>query len=76
MRLKVIKSFRKSIICNRLKKNGSSDALDFLSIVVYLFLDEVQELIGELDAEFDSATGPRAYPRTLVICVIMFAISK
>lgn len=76
MRLKVIKSFRKPIICNRLKKNGSTDALDFLSIVMYLFLDEVQELIAELDSEFNSKTGPRAYPRTLIIGVIMFAISK
>ena len=76
MRLKVIKSFRKSIICNRLEKNGSKDALDFLSIVMYLFLDEVQELIGELDSKFNSTTGPRAYPRTLVIGVIMFAITK
>ena len=76
MRLKVINSFRKLIICNGLKKKGSSDVLDFLSIVVYLFLDEVQELVVELDSEFNSTTGPSAYPRTLVIGVIMFAISK
>ena len=37
MGLKMIKSFRKSIISNRLKKNGSKDAMEFLSIVTYLF---------------------------------------
>ena len=40
------------------------------------FLDEVQDLIAELDSEINSNTGPRAYPRTLVIGVIMFAIEK
>ena len=47
-----------------------------MSIVEYLFLNEVQELIGELDSKFDSAYGPRAYPRTLVIGVLMFALNK
>ena len=74
MGMKIIKSFRKAIICNRLRKNGSSNAMDFLSIVMYLFLDEVQELIDELDSEFTSKRGRRAYPRTLVIGVLMFAI--
>ena len=76
MAVKEIKSFRWSIISNRLKKYGSRTALDFLSIVWYLFLDPVQELIAELDAEFDSKYGPNAYPRTLVIGVLMFAISQ
>ena len=31
----------------------------FLSIVEYLFLNEVQELIGELDSKFDSEHGSR-----------------
>lgn len=70
----MIKSFRKSIISNRLKKNGSKDAMEFLSIVTYLFLDEVQELIAELDSEFNSKLGAPAYPRTLVIGVLMFAM--
>ena len=74
MGIKIIKSFRKSIISNRLKKNGSKDAREFLSIVTYLFLDEVQELIAELDSEFNSKLGAPAYPRTLVIGVLMFAI--
>ena len=77
MGIKVIKSFRKSIIFNRLKKCGSRDALVLLSIVRYLFLNPVQELIAKLDAEFSSKkNGPRAYPQTLVIAVLMFAISK
>ena len=76
MAIKVIKSFRWSIISNRLKKYGSREAWDLLSIVWYLFLDPVQELIAELDAEFDSKYGPKAYPRTLVIGVLMFAISQ
>lgn len=76
MALKVIKSFRLPIIRNRLKKVGSRDAWSFLSIVEYLFLNEVQELIGELDSKFDSTNGPRAYPRTLVIGVLMYALNK
>ena len=60
MGIKIIKSFRKSIISNRLKKNGSKDAREFLSIVTYLFLDEVQELIAELDSEFNSKLGATA----------------
>ena len=60
MGIKVIKSFRKSIIFNRLKKCGSRDALVLLSIVSYLFLNPVQELIAKLDAEFSSKNGPRA----------------
>ena len=76
MAIKEIKSFRWSIISNRLKKYGSRTALDFLSIVEYLFLGPVQELIAELDAEFDSKYGPKAYPRTLIIGVLMFAISQ
>ena len=76
MALKVIKSFRLPIIRNRLKKVGSRDAWSFLSIVEYLFLNEVQELIGELDSKFDSTYGPRAYPRTLVIGVLMYALNK
>lgn len=47
-----------------------------MSIVEYLFLNEVQELIRELDSKFDSTCGPRAYPRTLVIGVLMYALNK
>ena len=54
MATKIIKSFRLSIIRNRLMKNGSESAMEFLSIIVYLFMDEVQELIHELDLKFDS----------------------
>lgn len=74
MATKIIKSFRLSIIKNRLMKNGSKRAMEFLSIIVYLFIDEVQELIHELDSKFKSKRGPKAYPRTLVIGVLMFAL--
>ena len=76
MALKVIKSFRLPIIRNRLKKVGSMDAWSLLRIDEYLFLNEVQELIGELDSKFDSPYVSRAYPRTLVIGVIMYALNK
>ena len=74
MATKIIKSFRLSIIRNRLMKNGSKKAMEFLSIITYLFMDEVQKLIHELDSKFDSKRGPKAYPRTLVISVLMFAL--
>ena len=74
MATKIIKSFRLSIIKNRLIINGSEYAMEFLSIIVYLFMDEVQELIHELDLKFNSKRGPKAYPRTLVLGVLMFAL--
>ena len=49
MAIKIIKSFRLSIIRNRLIKNGSANAMEFLSIISYLFMEEVQDLIHELD---------------------------
>ncbi len=55
-------------------KIRSDEAMTFLSIISYLFLDEVQELIHELDAKFNSKRGRKAYPRTLVIRVLMFAL--
>lgn len=74
MSIKEIKSFRFPIIRNRLMKIRSDEAMTFLSIISYLFLDEVQELIHELDAKFNSKRGRKAYPRTLVIRVLMFAL--
>jgi len=74
MATKIIKSFRLSIIRNRLMKNGSNNAMEFLSIIIYLFMDEVQELIHELDSKFNSKRGPKAYPRTLLIGVLMYAL--
>ena len=74
MAIKIIKSFKLSIIRNRLIKNGSANAMEFLSIISYLFMEEVQDLIHELDLKFNSKRGPKAYPRTLVIGVLMFAL--
>ena len=68
-RLKIIKSFRLSIISNRLKKKCSESSLLLLSIAEYLFSDPIQEIIAVLDSEFDNPRGPRAYPRTLIIRV-------
>ena len=48
--------------------------MEFLSIISYLFMEEVQDLIHELDLKFNSKRGPKAYPRTLVIGVLMFAL--
>lgn len=76
VRLKIIKSFRLSIISNRLKKISKESALFLLSIAEYLFSDEIQELIAVLDSEFDKPRGPRAYPRTLIIGVLMFCLYK
>ena len=76
VRLKIIKSFRLPIIKNRLKKISSKSALLMLSIAEYLFSDEIQELIAVLDSEFNNPKGPRAYPRTLIIGVLMFCLYK
>lgn len=75
-RLKIIKSFRLSIISNRLKKKCSESSLLLLSIAEYLFSDPIQEIIAVLDSEFDNPRGPRAYPRTLIIGVLMFCLYK
>ena len=45
-----------------------------LTIVEYIFSKDVQEMIAELDGEFNKPRGPRAYPRTLIIGVIMFCL--
>lgn len=76
IRLKEIKSFRLPIIRNRLIKMLTESALLLLSIVEYLFLDDVQEMIRLLESEFTKKRGPRAYPRTLVIGVLMFSLYK
>ena len=47
-----------------------------LSIAEYLFSDPIQEIIAVLDSEFDNPRGPRAYPRTLIIGVLMFCLYK
>ena len=54
----------------------TESALLLLSIVEYLFLDDVQEMIRLLESEFTKKRGPRAYPRTLVIGVLMFSLYK
>ena len=58
-RLKIIKSFRLSIISNRFKKKCSESSLLLLSIAEYLFSDPIQEIIAVLDSEFDNPRGPR-----------------
>ena len=75
-RIKIIKSFRPSIICNRLKKLYDKPARMLLMIVEYLFLDDIQDMIAILDGKFDNTRDPRAYPRTLIIGVIMFSLYK
>ena len=73
-RLKINKSFRFPIIRNRLKNRLTLRARILLTIVEYLFSSDIQEMITELDGKFNKPRGPRAYPRTLIIGVIMFCL--
>ena len=62
---------------NILKKLKSEEDCPkmLLTIVNFAFLDMVQNLMHQLDLEFESKCGRLAYPRTLLLIVVLYCFS-
>ena len=43
-----------------------------LTIVEFVFTNMIQNLMHELDLEFESKRGRPAYPRTLLLIVVLY----
>ena len=46
-----------------------------LTIVDFAFSDMIQNLMHQLDLEFESKRGRPAYPRTLLLIVVLYCFS-
>lgn len=55
----------------KLKNEGDCPAILFL-IIDFVFLKMVQDLTQKLDAKFDGKKGRPAYPRTLLLIIVMY----
>ena len=71
MALKNLVSFTLKNILDDLSDYGN-DSYKLRTIVNFIFKPYVQDLIKDLNKEFDSKEGNRAYPRELLLGVLMY----
>ena len=59
---------------NKLKENKCPKML--LIIFNFAFLTMIEDLMHELDNELRGKRGPKAYPRTLLLIVVLYCLVK
>ena len=69
-----LKEYKDGTIINRLKNEDDCPKM-LLTIVNFAFSNMVQSLMHELDLEFESKCGRSAYPRTLLLIVVLYCFS-
>lgn len=67
----ILPRFEKEILMDELKQHKDRpNAL--LTIIEFVFYPVIQSLTGELDSKFDSKTGRPAYPRSMLLGVLLY----
>ena len=66
--------YKNGNIINKLKMGEGCPKM-LLTIVNFAFSDMIQNLMHQLDLEFESKRGRPAYPRTLLLIVVLYCFS-
>lgn len=69
-----LEEYNNGNIINKLKDEPDCPKI-LLIIVNFVFSDMIQNLMNELDSEFKSKKGRPAYPRTLLLIVVLYCFS-
>ena len=69
-----LKEYKDGSILNKLKQNEDCPKM-LLTITNFAFSNMVQNLMHQLDSEFESKRGRPAYPRTLLLIVVLYCFS-
>ena len=69
-----LKDYADGNILKKLKREEDCPKM-LLTIVDFAFSDMVQNLMCQLDLEFESKRGRPAYPRTLLLIVVLYCFS-
>jgi len=71
MALMNLPNFNKKYIINALEKMDNPPKI-LLTIVEFIFSPIIQDLISELNSKFDSNRGRRAYPREMILGILLY----
>ena len=69
-----LKEYKDGSILNKLKQEEDCPKM-LLTITNFAFSNMVQNLMHQLDLEFESKRGSPAYPRTLLLIVVLYCFS-
>ena len=69
-----LKEYKDCSILNKLKQEEDCPKM-LLTITNFAFSKMVQNLMRQLDSEFESKRGRPAYPRTLILIVVLYCFS-
>jgi hypothetical protein len=69
-----LKEYKDCSILNKLKQEEDCPKM-LLTITNFAFSKMVQNLMHQLDSEFESKRGRPAYPRTLILIVVLYCFS-
>ena len=69
-----LKEYKDCSILNKLKQEEDCPKI-LLTITNFAFSKMVQNLMHQLDSEFESKRGRPAYPRTLILIVVLYCFS-
>ena len=69
-----LKEYKGGNILNKLKLEEDCPKM-LLTIANFAFSKMVQNLMDQLDSEFESKRGRPAYPRTLLLIVVLYCFS-
>ena len=59
------------------KKLIDDDCPRFLLLIFnFAFLPMIQDIMQEMDAEFKGKRGPKAYPRVLLLIIVLYCFSE
>ena len=68
-----LNEYKDGSILNKLKQEEDCPKM-LLTITNFAFSDMVQNLMHQLDLEFESKRGRPAYPRTLLLIVVLYCL--
>ena len=74
MSIMELKEYNDGSIINKLKQEEDCPKM-LLTITIFAFSNIVQNLMHQLDLEFKSKRGRPAYPRTLLLIVVLYCFS-
>ena len=69
-----LEEYKDGSILNKLKQEEDCPKM-LLTITNFAFSNMVQNLMHQLDLEFESKRGRPAYPRTLLLIVVLYCFS-
>ena len=69
-----LKEYKNGSILNKLKQEEDCPKM-LLTITNFVFSKMVQNLMHQLDSKFESKCGRPAYPRTLLLIVVLYCFS-